>query len=162
MGSLEVGEMADLRVLDEDPLADRRNTAEIRFVMKNGRLYDDLGNYGRCEFDAVAIGSARRLVTAGPRPDDVVWIVLGRCVSPPHCGGPATALYQVSQTGVRPETRSSRARATTCAVRQQHGCANKQRERSPVGGGDTGMACHATIGRSDGARDAETSRARCG
>ena len=32
IGSLEVGKMADLLVLDTDPLADLRNTAKIRFV----------------------------------------------------------------------------------------------------------------------------------
>ncbi len=40
VGSLEVGKLADLLVLDADPLADLRNTNRIRYVMKNGRLYD--------------------------------------------------------------------------------------------------------------------------
>ena len=40
VGSLEVGKMADLLVLDGDPLADLRNTNTIRYVMKNGRLYE--------------------------------------------------------------------------------------------------------------------------
>jgi len=40
VGSLEVGKLADLLVLDGDPLADLRNTGTIRFVMKNGRMYD--------------------------------------------------------------------------------------------------------------------------
>ncbi len=40
VGSLEVGKMADLLVLEADPLADLRNTGKIKFVMKNGRLYD--------------------------------------------------------------------------------------------------------------------------
>lgn len=40
LGSLEVGKLADLLVLDRDPLADLRNTNSLRFVMKNGRLYD--------------------------------------------------------------------------------------------------------------------------
>ena len=34
------GKLADLLVLDADPLDDIRNTRTIRFVMKNGRLYD--------------------------------------------------------------------------------------------------------------------------
>jgi Tol biopolymer transport system component len=40
LGSLEVGKLADLQVLDRDPLADIRNTTSVRYVMKNGRLYD--------------------------------------------------------------------------------------------------------------------------
>lgn len=39
-GSLEVGKFADLQVLDRNPLVDIHNTNSIRFVMKNGRLYD--------------------------------------------------------------------------------------------------------------------------
>ena len=40
IGSLEVGKLADLVVLDGNPLQDIRNTNTIRYVMKNGRLYD--------------------------------------------------------------------------------------------------------------------------
>ena len=40
VGSLEVGKMADLLVLDGNPLQNIRNTNTIRYVMKNGRLYD--------------------------------------------------------------------------------------------------------------------------
>jgi hypothetical protein len=40
LGSLEAGKMADIIVLDKDPLIDIRNTNSVSLVMKNGRLYD--------------------------------------------------------------------------------------------------------------------------
>jgi len=40
LGSLEPGKLADLIVLDADPLADIHHTEKIRYVMKNGRLYE--------------------------------------------------------------------------------------------------------------------------
>jgi Tol biopolymer transport system component/imidazolonepropionase-like amidohydrolase len=39
-GSLEVGKVADLVVLHEDPLDDIRNSTSIQYVMKGGELYD--------------------------------------------------------------------------------------------------------------------------
>lgn len=40
LGSLEKGKAADLLVLDRDPLADIKNTNSIRYVMKNGELFE--------------------------------------------------------------------------------------------------------------------------
>jgi imidazolonepropionase-like amidohydrolase len=40
LGSLEPGKLADLLVLTKDPLADIRNTVSIRYVMKNGELFE--------------------------------------------------------------------------------------------------------------------------
>jgi hypothetical protein len=40
IGTIEEGKFADILVLNSDPLQDLRNTVDLQYVMKNGRLYD--------------------------------------------------------------------------------------------------------------------------
>jgi imidazolonepropionase-like amidohydrolase len=40
LGVVEVGKLADLVVFDRNPLENLQNSSSIRYVMKNGRLYD--------------------------------------------------------------------------------------------------------------------------
>ena len=52
IGSLEPGKLADLIVLEKNPLTDIRHSESIRYTMINGRLFDartmdEIGNHPR-------------------------------------------------------------------------------------------------------------------
>ncbi len=40
LGTIEAGKLADMVILDADPLADIRNTSSIHLVVKGGRTRD--------------------------------------------------------------------------------------------------------------------------
>jgi cytosine/adenosine deaminase-related metal-dependent hydrolase len=54
VGSLEVGKLADLVVLDADPTVDIRNSDKVQSVMLGGRLYD------AATLNEVATGTRKR------------------------------------------------------------------------------------------------------
>lgn len=52
LGSLETGKLADLIVLDANPLENIQNSEQVKYTMVNGRLYDaatmvEIGNYNK-------------------------------------------------------------------------------------------------------------------
>ena len=52
IGSLQVGKLADLLVMDKNPLENIYNTESLHYTMINGRLYDcetmnEIGNYNK-------------------------------------------------------------------------------------------------------------------
>lgn len=102
LGSLEVGKLADLVVLDRNPLTDIRNTTSTRFVMRGGRLYDaeSLAEIGA---SALAAGSPRVRpwwmtgTTIGPSTAGDVDRVVNRLMSSMRVPGVGVAVVRGSE-----------------------------------------------------------------
>ena len=52
LGSIEVGKLADIIVLEENPLVDIQNINSVMYTIVNGRMYDtdtmdEVGNYNK-------------------------------------------------------------------------------------------------------------------
>lgn len=56
MGSLEAGKLADLVILDEDPLADIKNVRSIHAIVKSGRVYSP-DEFSGCVLDEASPGA---------------------------------------------------------------------------------------------------------
>lgn len=65
-GALQPGRLADMVLLDRNPLADIRNTRAIRAVVFNGRLFD------RAALDAILTGRRSAIPQLGSVPDQQV------------------------------------------------------------------------------------------
>ncbi|MEA3000701.1 MAG: hypothetical protein QOK17_2534 [Sphingomonadales bacterium] len=67
VGSLEVGKLADLVILDADPTVDIRNSDKVREVMLGGRLYDS------ATLNEIATGTRRRQPYWWEQPGAAAW-----------------------------------------------------------------------------------------
>ena len=67
MGSLEPGKLADMVILNEDPLADIKNMRSIHAVVKSGRVYS-LDEFSGCVLGEASPGASQRqgLRSTGP------------------------------------------------------------------------------------------------